>query len=408
MCLVLFCEYAIDTQIKYSSYVKHLVLKRNRYHCPVLRFSMKTKKEPEPRMVRSSSAWRVVRQMELTKADLEEICGLTSATTPIPVFKKEWEDEYQEGLFHSLEIKVFSFIASLYYLIHFLCFDFGNSNDGAGGPQSWIFFTWLPELVSAFVGLCVFCLFMCNRAEIFCRRRYDGICAFIIMVSYLAAITPRVLLEIRRARFQVQGMENVTWGIDFSSFPPLRTCNDTDPLQSLRVQQSSQSESIGCNSVVVSGNIFSIYILHNLLPRVLRNQWPTAVAVSLATATALVAALLAVGSLRRDPAVVSAVIFQLLTGLGAAYFCRLREIVSREHFAVAKGTKFATEQDRNLLYTLVPRNVVKALQDRAETAGADEGRRELLGREVAHCTVMFCALEPQVPRCTSIVWLDFA
>ena len=338
--------------------------------------------------------------MELTTADLEEICAQTSNknSPQIPVFKEEWEEEYEDASFQSLEIKVFALITSLYYSLHFLTFVCGNTNDGAGGTKMWVLYTWLPELISAISGFAVFFLFTVTGLSKLCKRRYEWISAHTIILSYLAAITPMVMLEIRRSRFQRDDMAHIAWGIDYSAFPPRRTCNDTDPLRSLE-SPTPEASSVGCNSLIVSGNLFSIYILHNLLPRILRNQWPTAVAVALATAVALVAALIAVGTFRHDAAVISAVLFQLLSGLGAAYFCHLRETVSREHFAVAKGTKFATEQDRNLLYTLMPRDVVQALQ--ARTLGGEQAAPppdELLGREVLRCTVMFCALEPQVRR----------
>jgi hypothetical protein len=338
--------------------------------------------------------------MELTKADLEEICAQTSASAPIPVFRDEWEEEFIDTSFQSLEIKVFGLITSIYYLLHFLIMVFGHSDDGAGGSQLWIFFTWLPELASAIFGAVVFFLFTFPCTRKFCKRHYDWVCGCTTIISYLAAITPTVILEVRRSKFQRSGADHITWGIDYSAFPPVRTCNDTDPSRSFEFP-SPDSSSIGCNNLIISGNIFSIYILHNLLPRIFRNQLSTAIAVSAATSLILVIALLSVGTLSRDIAVISAVAFQLLTGLGAAYFCDLREKVSREHFAVAKGTKFATEQDRNLLFTLVPRNVVQQLQSHEPEGG------EMLGREITCCTVMFCALEPQEELQAAATRLEF-
>jgi hypothetical protein len=338
--------------------------------------------------------------MELTKADLEEICAQTSASAPVPVFRNEWEEEYIDTSFQSLEIKVFGLISSIYYLLHFLIMVFGHSDDGAGGSQLWIFFTWLPELASSIFGAFVFFLFSIPCTRTVCKRHYDLLCGCTTIISYLAAITPTVILEVRRSKFQRDGAEHITWGIDYSAFPPVRTCNDTDPSRSFEFP-SPDSSSIGCNNLIISGNIFSIYILHNLLPRIFRNQLSTAITVSVATSLFLVVALLSVGTLSRDLAVISAVAFQLITGLGAAYFCHIREKVSREHFAVAKGTKFATEQDRNLLYTLVPRNVVQQLQLHEPEGG------KMLGREMACCTVMFCALEPQEELQAAATRLEF-
>ena len=44
---------------------------------------------------------------------------------------------------------------------------------------------------------------------------------------------PQVLLEIRRARFQSATPSHVRWTLNYSSFPPARSCNDSDPLATL-------------------------------------------------------------------------------------------------------------------------------------------------------------------------------
>ena len=330
----------------------------------------------------SNSAWRIVRHMQLSHADIYE----GTEEPSVPIFHPEWEQEYLETSFQPLEIRIFSFISSVYYLLHFLIVEFSNTDDGAGGNRFWVLMTWLPELYAAVSSAIVFFLVTLPKTHKFCRRIYDLICAYTILISYLAALIPSVVLEVRRARFQREGVTQISWGIDFSVFPPARTCNDSDPLQSSSLP-IAYATSLGCNNLVISGNIYSIYILHVLLPRIFRNGSPTAVAVALSASAALVAALVAVGTLPRDPGASTAVAFQLLVGLGAAYFCHVRKQISRQQFAVAKGTKFATEQNRNLLNTLIPQNVVQKL------AGHKGG--SMLGNEVKECTVMFCSLEPQ-------------
>jgi hypothetical protein len=332
----------------------------------------------------SNSAWKIVRRMQLSHANILENIDQEPS---VPVFRKEWDEEYLETSFQPLEIKIFCCISSIYYFLHFLIVVCGNSDDGASGNRAWVTITWLPELFAAIFSICVFAFFTLDHTRKICRQIYDPISAFTIIVSYVAAMLPSVLLEVRRAQFQHADVSQITWGIDFSTFPPMRTCNDTDPLRSHQ-HATTYATSIGCNNLVISGNIFSIYILHVLLPRIFRNSARIAVIVALATSAGLVAALLAVGTLSHDLAVLFAVAFQLLAGLGAAYFCHVRKLISRQQFVVAKGTKFATEQNRNLLYTLIPQNVVQKLSNHK---GA-----EMLGSEIRECAVMFCSLEPQV------------
>jgi hypothetical protein len=320
--------------------------------------------------------------MQLSHADIYE----GPEEPSVPIFRPAWESEYLETSFQPLEIRIFSFISCIYYLLHFLIVVCSDADDGADGGRVWISLTWLPELYAAVSSAVIFSLSTLPQTHQLCRKAYDTICAYTVLVSYLAAVIPNVLLEVRRAGLQREDAAWISWGIDYSVFPPARTCNDTDPMRSSSLT-IAYATSLGCNNLIISGNIFSIYILHVLLPRVFRIGAPTAVAVALAASASLAAALLAVGSLPRDPGACSAIAFQLLVGLGAGYLCHVRKHISRQQFAVAKGTKFATEQNRNLLNTLIPHNVVQRL------AGHKGG--EMLGNEIKECTVMFCSLEPQ-------------
>ena len=244
----------------------------------------------------------------------------------------------------------------------------------------------------------IFWVFSCRRFRRFCQVFYDWICAYTIILSYLAAITPTVLLEVRRSKFQRTGFAHIKWGIDYASFPPLRMCNDTDPVKSFSTLYWDAS-SIGCNNMILSGMVYSVYILHNLLPRIIRNNGQTAVFIAVFTAFVFVVALLSVGTFTRDLAVISAVAFQLLTGLGTSYFCYSRKLISREQFAASKSTKFAAEQNRNLLYTLIPENVVQRYS-------VHEGQ-EMLGNEIPWCSIMFCCLEPQTELQASSTGQEF-
>ena len=322
--------------------------------------------------------------MQLSHADIYE--G-SDRDLSVPIFRNEWEEEYLETSFQPLEIKIFSCISAIYYFLHFFIVVLANSDDGAGGNRLWVAMTWLPELFASLSGALIFALFTMHSIHKTCRHFYDPISAYMILVSYLAAVLPSVLLEVRRALFQQPGVTEIKWGLNFSTFPPLRTCNDTNPLQSHEIPVQ-YATSLGCNNLIISGNILSIYILHVLLPRIFRNGARMAIFVAVTTAIVLSFALLAVGTLPQDPGSISAVVFQLLVGLGAAYFCDVRKKISRQQFSVAKGTKFATEQNRNLLNTLMPQNVVQKLSNHKGT--------EMLGNEVKQCTIMFCSLEPQV------------
>ena len=350
---------------------------------------------------RSASALKIVQQMQSSNTDFHENGALASDSLGhlLPSFREDWEEDFLEDSYQPLEIKAFCFFNFLYFLVHFCIVVFAYSEDGADGGQLWVVYTWLPELISSISSLVFLFIFSFHHFRRFCRVYYDWISAYIIIISYLAAIAPTVLLEVRRSLFQRHDFSYIKWGINYSKFPPIRTCNDTDPLKTFQTPYWDAS-SIGCNNMILSGLVYSIYILLNLTPRILRNNGETAIFISVVTALIFVAALLSVGTFTSDLAVISAVAFQFLTGLGTSYFCYARKLIAREEFAACKGTKFAAEQNRNLLYTLIPENVVPRYS-------AHEGQ-DLLGSEIASCSVMFCCLEPQVELQASTTGQEFA
>ena len=84
---------------------------------------------------------------------------------------------------------------------------------------------------------------------------------------------------------------------------------------------------------------------------------------------------------------VSLTVLQAIAGLIATLLCRAHTAAARSAFALAKGMKRAGEQNRNLLYTLVPHNVVQHLATHVSSG-------DMPGADIPECTVMFCSLEP--------------
>ena len=306
----------------------------------------------------------------------------------VPEFQLEWEEEYQTSSFQPREMLLVCLISTVYYFAHFFAAVFGRGVDEAGGDLNLIVVTWLPELVFSIASGTFFVLLCSQRARPFVVPLYSRACALAIVLAYLASILPSVALEVRRSRFQAASPGHVRWTLNYSSFPPARACADADPLSTL-VDEQSDTAGSGCNSLVLSGSAFCSYVLWNLLPRICRMDAAPAAAAAAATALILVAAASAVGA--QGWPLLACAAFQLAMGLGAAHFCRVREAAARAQFAVVKGTKFAAEQNRNLLFTLYPRNVVDRLASQGPATGPGP-----LCQEIDVCTVMFCSLEPQV------------
>ena len=121
-----------------------------------------------------------------------------------------------------------------------------------------------------------------------------------------------MILEVRRSRDQNHAAPNLSWSTNYSAFPPLRQCNDSDPMVSS--SQLSIMSSMGCNSLILGGSSYGGLLLSNLLPRVFHVQPLAAVGATVAMTALLAVALLVVGGQGslRDAVVVPAVLLQVL------------------------------------------------------------------------------------------------
>jgi hypothetical protein len=231
--------------------------------------------------------------------------------------------------------------------------------DGEAGGELWFFATWSPQLICGLMYALTAILLSVSACRPFCMRHYDAICAATVVASCAACVTTYVLVEARRALFQNPDFPHITWGVDFRHALPRRTCSDADPARTWSHPPAHSINSNGCNNLVLSGGAFCFYVHLSLLPLVYRLRAGTAAAVAAANAAVLAAAVAAVGS--ATWALASALACQLAAGGLAAHLCRRRAQLARRQFAVNKWIRRAAEQSGNLLYTLVPRNVVERI-----------------------------------------------
>lgn len=305
----------------------------------------------------------------------------TEEWTP-PAFQDEWEKEFKESSFNPRKMQLVCLISLLYYYGNSFGTVFWRQKDDVGGGWYWLFVTWLPEMVCATQHGLWMLLLESQQLRPFCIRAYNAVCTYIIVCSYAATIVPSFLWEYRLAKFHA--LETSALKLDLAlggSFPPNRTCIHLNTTIT-----GSETEFVAsCNTSVLSGTVYIGYIFWNLLPRVCRIKPRYAAFVAVSTAVMLLIFSMAIGA---DAwSIITCVVFQLAAGAGTVFFCAVGDRLAREKFALLKATQFAGVQNRDLLHTLIPPNVV------ARMTGF-KGEREMLGREIEHCIVMFCSLEP--------------
>jgi hypothetical protein len=320
---------------------------------------------------------------------------------PIPEFHCEWECEYVSRAFDTSIFRVASLFMGIYF-----CYDFIKNiffpelSDGTGGNSEWVVATWIPELMSG-IFCCSSAIALCGEM-IFFQNHYHFMCIISISLVYINFVWSQLFIEIRRARFQRKGFEQIHWSIEFSQFLPVRTCNDSDPVKTWTdTSNLDVGMSIGCEIRTLSGTLFPIYVFLSLSPVIFRMKPRAAALLACFKAVCFAIATLAVGG--RGLSVATGVLFQLAAGLGAAHFCWVQETAARRQFALSKAIRAAGGRSRDLLHTLIPQNVAErvVLADRA-VAGGDGGGggggggradETMVGRLVPMCTIMFCAVD---------------
>ena len=351
---------------------------------------------------RKGSAWTMTKAINLSQpifstSDLDPADeDQAQLSHTMPSFQAEWEEEFQETSFEPYDAVLVLILSTLYCCSQLIDTILDSTDKSVlNGPSIWAVLALLPPTLCSAISVASIVLLLLDCVRPWCRRHYNTLCVIAILLLYVAVVLPPAAIEASRSTPANSG---AGWSIDFSTFPPHRTCNDSNPVASFE-HPAAGTARVGCNSVLLSGSLCAACVLCNLLPRVCRTAPTHAAAVALLSALVLLGAAVTVGVL--EWGLVSAVAIQLGAGLGAALLCRLQCAAAREEFAAMKGTLFAAEQSRGLLHTLIPRDVLRCLAARDSAAarggsgGGSGGGGGLLVGDVRECTVMFCSLEPQ-------------
>ena len=314
-----------------------------------------------------------------------------NSTTQHPLFREEWNDEFLHATFHPNTLRAVCSLGSIFILFTTVAI-LSVGNDGFAGNSEWFYLTWTPFLFCGLTYFSIAVIFSFDTNEdlkITLIHYYEIFCSISIILLYLACIGTFLLLEIRMSEFGSNDPMNFPTRIviNFTTFLPTRYCLDAIPQQMFDAKTPLFSfvGTASCNNIILSGTSYSVYALLNILPMIYHMQQRSAVVVTSINTIILICSVLAVGS--KSWVLFSTALFQFCAGIFASHFCGIHTNLAKKQFAIEKGTILANDQNSNLLYTLIPKNVVVKL-------GEHQGD-SMLGTSIRHCTVMFCSLEPQ-------------
>jgi len=299
-----------------------------------------------------------------------------------PAFQSHWEAEYKAATFNAREMSLVCLISAIYFFGHFAGTVGVRRTDDVGGSYTWLLLTWLPELVCGVQNTLWLLILNLQRFRPSCIKRYDALCTYIIISSYVATVLPQFIWEVRLSEKDSVRYNDTRLTIDFATFPPSRSCVVRGGAGANPPQTTAD-----CQEAILSGTNFVLYLFWNLMPRICRIRVGHALLVTFSTFVILL--VLSLGAGIGPWSVSFCAIFQLATGLATASICMGGDQRSRDKYAMGKATQFAAEQNRALLYTLIPQNVVQRL---ATHTGA-----QMLGCDISRCTVLFASLETHVP-----------
>jgi hypothetical protein len=292
----------------------------------------------------------------------------------------QWEDEFDENDFQSTPLLVGCYHACAVFFA-LATYEFLSAEDT---ESSWNRIRAGPHIYCTIFCASLVGIIRFNSARSLIVRKYNTICSVFTILVYFNTIWFYFIREVQQVYFKHDNATRVVWAINFSGKIPVRSCHDADPVHTWK-EWPYIGAAVGCNNLILSGNIMSFYALIAMLPAVFRMRWRYALLVTVVNAFMLAAAVLGVGS--RTWMLLTAILFQAVAGFSAVLICKNRERLARDRFAMAKETDNAARQNRILLHTLIPEDVLGRL---ASHAGDD-----MLGTHIPECTVMFCALDPQ-------------
>ena len=231
--------------------------------------------------------------------------------------------ELRKYCYHRLEILAAGYIGAAWFMYYFCINYFSLSLDNleAGGNQSMVLATSIPLLIVIVWLVFVATIFSFEDFSDFCHRNYNTLLSVSVLACFSAMLYASEMQEIRRALFQpTPSFEYINWGIEFSSFTPVRRCNDTDPMRTLT--NRTDESPVGCNSLILNGTTFCFYILVLLLPSSLRMDHQPSMITAADCCLLYLAALFSTGT--NGLVMISAVLFQAACAAVGSYLCYIR------------------------------------------------------------------------------------
>jgi hypothetical protein len=247
--------------------------------------------------------------------------------------------------------------------------------------NAWSFF---PHVISSITSAAMAGLAYFSATRIFAIRNYCILCSSWIIIIYLSTLWHVSIQEFGVFKnHNSLGPQTVNPSFNGIDFTDARNSDLKNRCNHILANEGWSSNR--CSNALLSGNMIRIYALIAIIPAVLRMEWKSAMFIAIFETSVLAISALSAGCF--TSLLLSALLFQLGSGLLAVLICRNRGRFARQQFLIAQETDHIARQSRLLLQTLIPDDVLAKL----EMHKSDD----MLGMQIPACTILFCWLEPQ-------------
>ena len=300
----------------------------------------------------------------------------------VPSFDESWSDEFMDKESQLQTTGICTFIVSF-----FLLFVGIRKNIAFDHPWKPVAF-WSDQSFGAIL-LAFSLIFTLKIFRPFATQYFNVMACCIVSITYMSQMLPHIAAEVHRSQSD-NFLSSVQLKIDYTGSWPVRSCNDTDPMETW-TSVAMRSPIVSCSNSLFSGDILSQLISFWTVPYLCQMHYRVAIYLTIVLSIIFTVACLLLGS---GWGIAFPLAAQLAVGLVSIQYCHVRLKLAKQSFAIVKRTQLTTERNRALIHTFIPKNVLHKLASHPEVK-RDREPDDMLSASIPYCTVMFCCLEPQ-------------
>jgi len=310
----------------------------------------------------------------------------------LPSFDPLWKTEFEQTQVHALQIKLIAaFVGPPLAYATYIYLVAEGAHGFSHGSWIWTALQWGGYCMVVLLAFIVLAVYSIPWAPLrrFSVSNFSFLARSALVCTMTGLFFTSAMTELRRSTFHERvnmydtnsssAFENITYSIDRSRFFPQAMCYDSSAPQTLLTWNSFDEP--GCSSRLVYGTTITNLVACSMFSSVLNLSLKHSIQITVLVQILFAIIFLTVG--KHAGAMWATLVLIGIAGLVDALQCHLRRENEAQEFIALKVQKFGSAQQRKLLHTLIPPNVLENVR------GPNQGRCA----EIQHVTMMFCSFD---------------